>query len=111
MSHTNNPSAETDSCVESEQQLEDEMRARLEAYAEAKGLRLNPDEEMVSRVIRGLVKRQQKFGKPYCPCRVVTGDPEKDDKCVCPCDYHMEEIARDGICYCRLFTSKDYKPE
>ena len=45
----------------------------------------------------------EKFGKRYCPCRIVTGDEKEDRKIVCPCIYHKEEVERDGSCHCELF--------
>jgi ferredoxin-thioredoxin reductase catalytic subunit len=50
-----------------------------------------------------------KFGDYYCPCRVVTGNPETDLANVCPCRTHEEEIARSGKCHCGLFVG-DTKP-
>ena len=91
-------------------ELEERIRQRIETYADNNAYQLNPDTSIVDTVVRGLVKRQLKFGKPYCPCRVLTGDPEKDEKSVCPCEYHKVEIEQDGICHCRLLTRPDYKP-
>ncbi|MGR3220281.1 MAG: ferredoxin-thioredoxin reductase catalytic domain-containing protein [Candidatus Anammoxibacter sp.] len=50
---------------------------------------------------------KKKYGFDYCPCRIVTGDKEKDDKIICPCVYHEEEIKRDGKCHCDLFVAAD----
>jgi len=88
---------------EKEEDME-KLIKECEDYAKQKGLRLNPNEEIVERIIRGLLKNEKKYGKRYCPCRRVTGDPEKDDKIVCPCAYHLDEIERDGKCFCQLFV-------
>ncbi len=74
-----------------------------EKYAKEKGFRLNPNRETVERVIRGLLENERKYGKRYCPCRRVSGEPEKDDKIVCPCSYHLKEIEEIGHCLCDLF--------
>jgi ferredoxin-thioredoxin reductase catalytic chain len=75
-------------------------------YAEKKGIQLNPDEERVDEVVKGLAARQAKFGKRYCPCRIVTGDVEEDKKIICPCVYHEEEVREHGMCHCQLFSAK-----
>ncbi len=75
-------------------------------YAEKRGIDLNPDEERVDEVAKGLAVRQEKFGKRYCPCRIITGDAEEDRKIICPCVYHEEEVKEHGMCHCKLFSVK-----
>lgn len=82
----------------------DELRKRLEGYAEGKDFRFNPDEEIVSGILAAMTKRREKFGNDFCPCRRVTGDAEKDKDIVCPCAFHLEELEKDGHCHCYLFT-------
>ena len=77
-----------------------------EKYAKEKGFRLNPDKETVEKIIKGLLENERKYGKRYCPCRRVTGDPEKDDKIVCLCSYHLREIEEIGHCLCNLFQGQ-----
>jgi ferredoxin-thioredoxin reductase catalytic subunit len=81
----------------------------MEEHARKTGYRLNPDPKVVDSLITALAKRAERFGQPYCPCRVATGDPEKDKAIICPCIYHVEEIARQGICHCHLFCSAEYE--
>ena len=76
-------------------------------YAEKRGIQLNPDEERVDEVAKGLAVRQEKFGKRYCPCRIVTGNAEEDRKIICPCVYHREEIETEGSCHCALYFGKN----
>ncbi|OGZ32689.1 MAG: hypothetical protein A2V69_03690 [Candidatus Portnoybacteria bacterium RBG_13_40_8] len=73
-------------------------------YAEKNGFRLNPERKTVERVIKGLLENEKKYGKRYCPCRRVNGNPEEDKLKICPCVWHREEIERDGHCYCGLFV-------
>ena len=95
--------------AEAEQRkLEEEIRRTVQDYATANGYALNPDGHVVDMVIKGLAKRQAKFGQPYCPCRVMSGDPEQDRAIICPCELHQEEIERDGICHCRILVSEDH---
>jgi len=93
------------------QAMKAELRARYEKYAARKGYRLNPNEETVDATLYGLVMRKAKFGKYYCPCKVLTGDPAQDKRLICPCADHREEIERDGICTCRLLVAEDYREE
>lgn len=83
---------------------EADIRKMLNAYVANSPYKLNPDTKIVDRVVKGLVMRKSKYGHAYCPCRIVTGDFEKDTKTICPCVYHKEEIERDGECHCNLFV-------
>jgi len=74
-----------------------------EDYANKNGLKLNPNSEVVERIIKGLLENEKKYGKRYCPCRRVTGIVENDKKNICPCAYHLEEIKKNGHCLCGLF--------
>jgi thioredoxin len=73
-------------------------------YAEKNGFRLNPNREVVERLIKGMLENEKKFGGKYCPCRRISGNPEEDKGKICPCQWHREEIERDGHCFCGLFV-------
>lgn len=83
------------------------LRKEYEEYAKQKGLKLNPNEKVVEGVLRALIAREKQFGEKYCPCRKMSNDKKKDKKIICPCDYHLEEIEKEGNCFCNLF----YKDE
>lgn len=68
---------------------------------------LNPDKKVLDAVIRGLARNEKKFGEWYCPCRLRSGDKEKDRAIICPCIRHKDEIAQDGYCHCQLYDRKD----
>jgi len=72
-------------------------------YAAKQGLRLNPDNKAVERIVKGLLENEKKYGFRYCPCRRVTGDKEADKKNICPCVYHLDEVEKFGHCLCGLF--------
>jgi len=76
---------------------------KYEEYAKENGFQLNPDKEIVNRIVKSLLDREKSLGERYCPCRKVSGDKEEDKKIICPCVYHKEEIEKDGYCHCRLF--------
>jgi thioredoxin len=75
-------------------------------YAERNGFKLNPNREVVERLIKGLLENEKKYGARYCPCRRVTGNLDEDKPKICPCQWHREEIERDGHCFCGLFVSR-----
>ena len=91
--------------------LKESIKNSVKRYADKKGYTLNPDEEILESVIEGLAQNKLKYGKRYCPCRIITGDPKKDKKIICPCVYHKEEIERDGHCHCMLFYAKAKEAE
>jgi thioredoxin len=84
----------------------DEIIKNYQEYAEQNGFKLNPNREVVERLIKGLLENEKKYGARYCPCRRVTGNLDEDKPKICPCQWHREEIERDGHCFCGLFVSR-----
>jgi len=84
----------------------EELIKEYKEYAKKRGFLLNPDKEITESVIRGLLQREEKFGKRFCPCRRITGDKEEDKKRICPCLWHLDEIKEKGRCLCGLFVRK-----
>ena len=91
----------------SDDQAIEEIRKWAEEYAKENGWVLNPDPKQFSTVIRGLARNRARGGEPYCPCRLRTGDKEKDQIIICPCIYHRDEIVGQGHCHCRLFFQNE----
>ena len=73
-------------------------------YAKANGLKLNPNAILVENLVKRLLENEEKHGHRYCPCRLTTGEAEKDKDKICPCKWSNEEIARQGHCLCNLFV-------
>jgi len=90
-----------------EKALNREILAWVKKYAREKGYALNTNDRQLNAVIRGLIRNRLKHGEKYCPCRIRSGDPEKDRLIICPCAHHEQEIASEGHCHCNLF----FKPE
>ncbi|AEH60520.1 ferredoxin thioredoxin reductase beta chain [Methanosalsum zhilinae DSM 4017] len=88
------------------EETKNKIRKWAQKYAEKKGYALNPDEEILDMVIEGLSNNLEKYGKRYCPCRIITGDEKEDRKIICPCIYHEEEVETDGSCHCSLFFKR-----
>ncbi|MHC4886069.1 MAG: ferredoxin-thioredoxin reductase catalytic domain-containing protein [Planctomycetota bacterium] len=83
------------------------IKADLEAFIAGTPYALNPDEKVLNTVLNGLATREEKTGKRYCPCRLMTGNEEADRKIICPCEYHVEELEQKGICHCQLLVKRE----
>jgi len=86
-----------------------EIAERIRRHVAESSCRLNPDKRIVKALIEGLVRRRQKSGDFYCPCRIVTGNLETDRRNVCPCETHEAEIAETGKCHCALYVGEKKK--
>lgn len=63
-----------------------------ENFSKENGFRLNPNKKLVNFLIKALLENKRKYGKRYCPCRVITDDPKENNRSICPCEYMIEEI-------------------
>ena len=96
-----------------EQELQEALKRvtrAAERYAEKSGLTLQPDGAQLRYVLHGLARNLGRYGRAYCPCRQVTGEPEKDRINVCPCRSYREEVERLGECECGLFVAPEALP-
>jgi len=84
-------------------EIEEKILKSSIAYAKSKGFSINSDQKMLGPIILGLARNKKEKGKPFCPCRAITGNEIEDKKIICPCIYHLQEIKDDGHCKCRLF--------
>jgi len=82
------------------------LRAELESDAEAHGYHLNPDAEFAGALAEGLLVNERRFGYRCCPCRLGTGDAERDMDIVCPCYYRDADLDEWGACFCALYVSQ-----
>ncbi len=81
--------------------------ARLSKDAEGAGYHLNPDPGFTQGLVEGLLTNERRYGYRSCPCRLATGDREKDLDIVCPCDYRDADLVDWGACYCALYVSDE----
>lgn len=79
---------------------------KLDKEAEQSGYHLNPDTEFVKELVRGLVTNQKRYGYQACPCRLASGEKQKDLDIICPCDYRDQDLTEYGSCYCALYVSE-----
>jgi len=80
----------------------------LKKFAPTKGLILNKNWEVVEPLLEGLLKNGERYGMRTCPCRLATGEREKDKDIICPCLYAKPDIEEYGACYCWLFVSDEW---
>jgi len=79
----------------------------LKMEAESGGYNLNPDEEITGELVKGLLVNEKRYGYRACPCRLASGDKEKDLDVICPCDYRDPDLDEYNTCYCSLYVSRD----
>jgi len=85
----------------------EQARKRAESDARTNGYYLNPDEDFVRDLLEGLVRNEERYSYPSCPCRLASGKLEFDRDILCPCDYRDPDVEEYGCCYCALYVRKD----
>lgn len=88
---------------------QDAVQRRLQELkedAESGSYFLNPDEEMVTDLVEGLLTNQERYGMELCPCRLMEGEPQDNLDIVCPCDYRDVDLAEKGACFCALYLTE-----
>ncbi|MCF8144645.1 MAG: ferredoxin:thioredoxin reductase [Deltaproteobacteria bacterium] len=83
----------------------------LKKAQEPKGYLFNKDKERVYELLDGLLVNKQRYGYMCCPCRLASGDREKDRDILCPCIYREDDVKEYGSCYCNLYVSKEWNEE
>lgn len=76
----------------------------LAGISETRGWRLTTDPKVRAVVVRGLARRWELEGAPYCPCRIG-----QEEAYICPCDEAEASIRDKGRCACHLFTHPNFK--
>jgi ferredoxin-thioredoxin reductase catalytic chain len=80
----------------------------LKKAQEPKGYLFNKDKERVYELLDGLIVNKKRYGYMCCPCRLASGDREKDRDILCPCVYREDDVKAYGSCYCNLYVSKEW---
>ncbi|SFM84416.1 ferredoxin-thioredoxin reductase catalytic domain-containing protein [Thermodesulforhabdus norvegica] len=86
----------------------EELYSRLKALQEPKGFYFNKDKDMVFRLLEALLINKERYGYMACPCRLASGDRERDADIICPCVYREPDVKEYGSCYCGLYVSKEW---
>jgi len=87
----------------------EQLYEMLKKVQEPKGYYFSDDTERVADLMKDLLVNKERYGYMVCPCRLSSGDREKDRDIICPCVYRTEDVAEYGSCYCNLYVSKDWK--
>ena len=80
----------------------------LRKLQEPKGYLFNNDKNSTLDLLRGLLTNKERYGYMSCPCRLASGDYEKDKDIICPCPYRVPDVKEYGSCYCGLYVSKQW---
>ena len=80
----------------------------LKKVQEPKGYFFNNDMEKVYELLAGLLVNKERYGYMACPCRLASGNREKDRDIICPCEYRAPDVKDYGTCYCSLYVSKEW---
>jgi len=80
----------------------------LKSIQEPKGYFFNEDRERVMDLLEALLLNRKRYGYMSCPCRLASGDREKDRDILCPCVYREPDVAQYGSCYCNLYVSREW---
>ena len=86
----------------------EKTRKYVQMVADHRGWILQPEEDHLNGLIEGLATNLERFGYRSCPCRLASGEKEKDRDLICPCDYASPDVQEFGHCYCALFFAKEY---
>ena len=80
----------------------------LKKINEPKGYFFNEDREKTFELLRSLLINKDRYGYTACPCRLASGDRDRDRDIICPCEYRKPDVAEYGSCYCALYVSEDW---
>lgn len=83
----------------------------IKRQAEASGYYINPEVDFTMELMDGLLINKERYGYLACPCRLSTGERDKDKDIICPCDYRDPDLFQFGACYCGLYISKKARDE
>lgn len=77
-------------------------------FAERNGrIKVWEERDSVLQLSFGVLENVKNKGLKYCPCRVTTGDLEKDLKLICPCNFLAQQTWKEyGECWCGLFVKR-----
>ncbi len=89
----------------------DDLYDALKKIQEPKGYFFNRDKERDFDLLRGLLTNKDRYGYMSCPCRLASGNREKDRDIICPCVYREADVKEFGSCYCQLYVSAKWNEE
>ncbi len=90
---------------------EERLYETLKKIQEPKGFFFNKDKERTLGLLEALLINKERYGYMGCPCRLLSGDRDKDQDILCPCVYREADVREYGSCYCNLYVSKEWNEE
>ena len=89
----------------------EKLHDMLQKVHEPKGYYFNKDRNRVLELLEALLLNKDRYGYMACPCRLASGDREKDRDIVCPCVYRQPDVKEYGSCYCNLYVSQAWNED
>ena len=83
----------------------------LQPAQEKRGYFFNRNRDLTLELLAGLLENKQRYGYMLCPCRLASGDRDRDKDIICPCVYREPDVAEYGSCFCGLYVSKEWNEE
>jgi ferredoxin-thioredoxin reductase catalytic chain len=80
----------------------------LKKIQEPKGYVFSTNKEKVLELLEGLIANRTRYGYMSCPCRLASGQRDKDRDIICPCEYREDDVREYGSCYCSLYVSRQW---
>ena len=81
---------------------------KLKDLQEPQGYFFYKDRSLTNDLLQGLLDNKERYGYMACPCRLASGDREKDKDIICPCAYREPDVKEFGSCYCNLYVSREW---
>ncbi|MFH1220248.1 MAG: ferredoxin-thioredoxin reductase catalytic domain-containing protein [Candidatus Eisenbacteria bacterium] len=85
-----------------------ELYEILKKAQEPKGYYFSNDKERVFDLLQALLTNKERYGYMCCPCRLASGDRDRDKDISCPCVYREPDVKEYGSCYCNLYVSREW---
>lgn len=86
----------------------EELKNRWKNFSDKNDFVLNPDENMVDNVVKGVLGNEKEMGLKICPCRLSDGSRKRDAELICPCNFKAQETWKEeGRCWCGLFVKEE----
>ena len=89
----------------------EELHDMLRKAQEPKGYFFSKDTERVMDLMSALLINRERYGYMCCPCRLSSGNREKDRDIICPCAYRNPDVEEYGSCYCNLYVSSEWNDD
>ncbi len=83
----------------------------LRPIQEKKGYHFNRDRAQTLDLLKGLLINKERYGYMVCPCRLASGERDRDKDIICPCVYREPDVKEYGSCYCGLYVSGEWNEE